>query len=97
MSAPPSGEVHEFLQHIEHERQLSPRTVRAYRDDLSEFVEFLSRYYGSPEWSWSGVDRLAVRSFLGDCLARRELTKRTAARKLFNTGRSRPPRANEYA
>lgn len=72
----------EFIRHVEHERQLSPRTVRAYGDDLREFEEFLTRYYGSGDWSWSGVDRLAIRSFMGDCFTRRALAKRTVARKL---------------
>lgn len=75
-------EVEDFLRHIEHERQLSPRTVRAYADDLAEFVAFLTRYYGDPGWSWEGVDRLAIRSFMGDCTARRGLAKRSIARKL---------------
>jgi integrase/recombinase XerC len=75
-------EVREYLSHIEHERQLSPRTVRAYRGDLAELSAFLTRYYGGPDWSWTGVDRLAIRSFLGECLGRRGLAKRTAARKL---------------
>lgn len=74
--------VREFLSHITNERQLSPRTVRAYSEDLAEFTEFLGVYYGTPEWSWSGVDRLAIRSFMGDCATRRKLSKRTIARKL---------------
>jgi integrase/recombinase XerC len=75
-------EILAFLSHIEDERQLSPRTVRAYRDDLREFEEFLTTYYGTPEWSWGGVDRLAIRSFLGDCATRRGLSKRSIGRKL---------------
>ena len=76
------GEVQAFLSHIADERQLSPRTVRAYRDDLAEFETFLTGYYGTPEWSWGGVDRLSIRSFLGDCVSRRHLAKRSIARKL---------------
>lgn len=75
-------EVEDFLRHITHERQLSPRTTRAYADDLAEFVAFLGRYYGDPAWSWAGVDRLAIRSFMGDCVTRRGLAKRSVARKL---------------
>lgn len=75
-------EVRAFLSHIADERQLSPRTVRAYRDDLAEFETFLTTYYGTPEWSWNGVDRLAIRSFLGDCASRRGLAKRSIGRKL---------------
>jgi integrase/recombinase XerC len=77
-----SRESRAFLDHLEHERQLSPRTVRAYTDDIAELQEFLTRYYGTPEWTWSGVDRLAIRSFMGDCASRRRLAKRSIARKL---------------
>jgi len=75
-------ELSEFISHIEHERQLSPRTVKAYSEDLAEFHVFLTGYYGTPEWRWSGVDRLAIRSFMGDCFTRRGLAKRSVARKL---------------
>ncbi|HET8656397.1 MAG TPA: tyrosine recombinase XerC [Longimicrobiaceae bacterium] len=71
-----------FLTHIEHERQLSPRTVRAYADDLRELQAFLDRYFGTEGWSWGGVDRLAIRSFMGDCATRRGLSKRSIGRKL---------------
>jgi integrase/recombinase XerC len=74
--------LRDFLAHIANERQLSPRTVRAYTDDLAEFADFLTAYYGTPEWSWAGVDRLAIRSFMGDCATRRRLSKRSIARKL---------------
>ncbi len=78
----PRPETREFLRHVAHERQLSPRTVAAYTADLAELEAFLSRYYGTPEWSWNGVDRLAIRSFMGDCVSRRALAKRSVARKL---------------
>jgi integrase/recombinase XerC len=81
-AAPAREEVRDFLSHIADERQLSPRTVRAYADDLAEFADFLTAYYGTPEWSWAGVDRLTIRSFMGDCATRRKLAKRTVARKL---------------
>jgi integrase/recombinase XerC len=76
------AELEEFLRHVEHERQLSPRTVLAYRGDLAELAEFLTGYYGTADWTWSGVDRLAIRSFMGDCATRRSLAKRSIARKL---------------
>lgn len=75
-------EARAFLDHLEHERQLSPRTVRAYTDDIRELQEFLTTYYGTPDWRWQGVDRLAIRSFMGDCATRRSLSKRSIARKL---------------
>ena len=81
-AAPRRTEVEDFLRYVAHEKQLSPQTVRAYTDDLAEFEEFLGRYYGSPEWTWAGVDRLAIRSFMGDCATRRGLAKSSIARKL---------------
>jgi integrase/recombinase XerC len=76
------GELDEFLRYVAHERQLSPQTVRAYADDLREFQEFLDRYYGAPEWTWGGVDRLAIRSWMGDCATHRGLARSSIARKL---------------
>ncbi|HUE96751.1 MAG TPA: tyrosine recombinase XerC [Longimicrobiaceae bacterium] len=77
-----SPELSQFLVHIETERQLSPRTVAAYARDLGELESFLTRYFGDDGWSWAGVDRLAIRSFMGDCMGRRGLSKRSVARKL---------------
>lgn len=73
--------VTEFLRHLADERQLSPNTVRAYRRDLDDLSEFLTGYYGTPDWDWRHVDRLTVRSFLG-WGDRRGLARRTLARKL---------------
>jgi integrase/recombinase XerC len=74
--------VRGFLRYIAHEKQLSPQTVRAYTDDLRELGTFLDRYYGNPGWGWRGLDRLAIRSFMGDCATRRGLSRRSVARKL---------------
>lgn len=76
-----TGEAAEFLRHLEHERQLSPNTIAAYRRDLEDLEGFLTGYYGTPDWAWSDVDRLTLRSFLGWC-DRRDLARRTIARKL---------------
>lgn len=73
--------IDEFLRHLADGRQLSPHTTAAYRRDLEEFREFLGRFYGGDEWSWSGIDRLALRGFLAD-LSRRGLARRSIARKL---------------
>jgi tyrosine recombinase XerC len=82
VAADPRHHLREFVSHIEDERQLSPRTVQAYTRDLDELTEFLTTYYGSPAWEWSGVDRLAIRSFMGDCATRRGLAKSSIGRKL---------------
>lgn len=71
----------EFLRHLADERQLSPNTVRAYERDLGDLAEFLTGYYGTPDWRWSHVDRLTLRSFMG-WGKRRGLARRTLARKL---------------
>ncbi len=74
-------EVAEYLDHLAKERDVSPNTVRAYERDLRDFVAFLGRYYGGGAWTWQGVDRLAMRGFLG-ALSKRGLGKRSMARTL---------------
>jgi len=76
-----TGEVAEFLTHLEKERDVSPHTLTAYRRDLEEFVVFLGKFYGIGEWSWQGLDRLAIRGFLAH-LTRKKLNKRSIARSL---------------
>jgi integrase/recombinase XerC len=48
---------------------------------LSELLLFFSIYYGSDDWSWQGVDRLAIRGFLAH-LTKKGLSKRSIARAL---------------
>ncbi|HEX6964749.1 MAG TPA: tyrosine recombinase XerC [Gemmatimonadaceae bacterium] len=79
MSEP--AEVRDFLLHLEKERNDSPHTLRAYQRDLAVFVDFLGDYYGAEGWSWGGIDRLAIRGFMG-YLTRRGLSKRSIARTL---------------
>jgi len=75
------SEIESFLVHLEKERGDSPHTVSAYCRDLTAFADFLNTYYGGHAWSWGGVDRLAVRGFLGH-LTRKRLSKRSMARSL---------------
>jgi integrase/recombinase XerC len=70
-----------FFDHLAKERDVSPNTVKAYTRDLESFTTFLGEYYGGGEWTWQGVDRLAIRSFMSH-LARRGLSKRSIARSL---------------
>jgi integrase/recombinase XerC len=77
----PLPEIDDFLLHLEKERNDSPNTLLAYRRDLEAFTEFLGDYYGAREWSWGGVNRLAIRGFMG-YLTRRKLGKRSIARAL---------------
>jgi integrase/recombinase XerC len=76
-----TDDVEDFLLHLEKEQNDSPNTLIAYRRDLHAFVEFLGSYYGTEAWTWGGVDRLAIRGFMGH-LTRRGLGKRTVGRTL---------------
>src|SRR5215204_3267970 len=55
--------VAEYLLHLEKERDMSAHTLKAYRRDLDELLEYLGKYYGEREWTWQGIDRLALRGF----------------------------------
>jgi tyrosine recombinase XerC len=84
--APHHPDVAEFLTHLAKERNVSPNTLKAYARDCSEFVQFLTQYYGDraeakAAWTWQGVDRLAMRAFIGR-LTKRGLAKRSVARAL---------------
>ncbi len=74
-------EIQDFLLHLEKERDVSPNTLKAYARDLDEFVTYLAAYYGATAWSWQGLDRLAIRGFLG-YLTKKTLSKRSMARAL---------------
>ena len=76
----PGREVSEFLTYLDKQRGQSPNTVKAYARDLEAFTGFCDRHYGG-QWTWSTVDRLGIRGFLGE-LQRRGLSKRSAARAL---------------
>jgi integrase/recombinase XerC len=79
--APPSHpEIAAFLTHLEKERQVSPHTLQAYRRDLDAFTRYLDGHYGGT-WGFGRVDRLGIRSFLGE-MQRHGLAKRSMARAL---------------
>ncbi|MGE5125374.1 MAG: tyrosine-type recombinase/integrase, partial [Betaproteobacteria bacterium] len=70
----------DFLRHLERERNASPRTLEAYREDLAQFATFLAgelRRAPRPE----DADHLLIRGFLAQ-LHRRGLKKASSARKL---------------
>ncbi len=78
---PLGGEAEEYLTHLTKERDVSPNTVKAYRRDLHDFTSYLAGYYGADGWTWEGIDRLAMRGFLGH-LTKRGLSRRSMARTL---------------
>jgi integrase/recombinase XerC len=74
--------IGEFLDFLAKERQDSPHTIKAYGRDLQSFAAFCDDYHGGrSEWTWSSLDRLAVRSYMGE-LRRRGLAKRSVARAI---------------
>ena len=75
------AEIGQFVAFLSKERNDSPNTVSAYRRDLGLFQQFCDTYFGDPAWQWPAVDRLAVRSFMGE-LQRQGLAKRSVARAL---------------
>ncbi|MCZ6805363.1 MAG: tyrosine recombinase XerC [Deltaproteobacteria bacterium] len=64
---------------LSHERNDSPNTVAAYGRDVDAFQAFCDDYFGGTDWTWETVDRLTLRSFMGE-LGRRGLTKRSVSR-----------------
>ena len=54
-----------FLRHLERERNASPRTVRAYGEDLAQFAAYLERELGRPPRP-AEVDHLLIRGFLAE-------------------------------
>src|SRR5436305_2551403 len=73
----------EFLQFIRLNRSQSAHTVRAYRSDLSQFLDHVSSALQIPRERLKPehLDRLALRGFMAD-LHKRGLTPASAARKL---------------
>jgi integrase/recombinase XerC len=73
-------EIAAFVAFLDKERNDSPHTVRAYARDVADFAAFCDRFYGDA-WSWVGVDRLAIRGWLG-AMEARGLARRSMARAL---------------
>jgi integrase/recombinase XerC len=77
----PRSSIDEFLRELQDGRQLSAHTVTAYCRDLHELALFLDTYFQQEDWSWTRVDRNALRRFLG-FMAQQRLSRRTIARRL---------------
>jgi len=70
-----------FLEHLEHERNLSISTLKSYQKDLKDLSIFFIDHFGSEDWDLSTVERADLRAFMGWC-ERKGLGRRTIARKL---------------
>lgn len=68
-----------FLQHLEHHRRLSAHTIRAYRNDLSEWLSFFKKHLGSNPTT-SDVSSQNIRAFLAQLHGHNQAV--TIARKL---------------
>ena len=73
--------VEDFVRWLTDERRLSPHTIEAYRRDLGQFETFAHDWQGERTWSWSDVDRLGIRAWLGE-LSELGRADSTIARKL---------------
>jgi integrase/recombinase XerC len=79
-----TDEIGEFLNYLTYERNVSPNTVAAYRNDLESFLTFLCDDYFTMQrdlLDLRRVDHLAVRSYLAH-LARKKLSRSSTARHL---------------
>jgi integrase/recombinase XerC len=79
-----TNEVGDFLDYLTFERNVSPNTIAAYRDDLESFLGFLCNDYltlARDQLDLRRIDHLAVRSYLAH-LSRRKLSRATVARHL---------------
>ncbi len=79
-----TNEIGDFLDYLTFERNVSPNTIIAYRDDLESFIGFLCNDYltmGRDQLDLKRVDHLTIRSYLAS-LSRRKLSRATAARHL---------------
>ena len=79
-----TNEIGDFLDYLTYERNVSPNTIIAYREDLESFTAFLCNDYftlGRDLLELRRVDHLAVRAYLAH-LSRRKLSRSSVARHL---------------
>ncbi len=72
--------VQKFLRHLRYERNASPNTLRSYRRDLEQFLDYLMAP-GGLRVSLAAVDHRLIREYMGH-LHDRRLEKNSMARKL---------------
>jgi len=70
-----------FLITLEKERGYSKLTIKAYRNDLNRFYDFLRNYHGQDNLDLDSIDRQTIRHFLGMEYDKKYSTK-TVARRL---------------
>ena len=70
-----------FLITLEKERGYSKLTIKAYKNDLNRFYDFLKNYHGQNKLDLGSIDRQTIRHFLGSEYEK-EYSPKTVARRL---------------
>lgn len=72
--------IDQFLEHLTHERNLSPHTLRNYASDLGQFRDFLCSIEKRDDVPVAGIDRLTIREWMASL--HDDHKKTSVARKL---------------
>ena len=72
--------ISKFLEHLTHERNMSPHTLRNYASDLAQFREHLSSIEKRPDVDVKEIDRLTIREWMASL--HNDHKKTSVARKL---------------
>jgi integrase/recombinase XerD len=76
-------QIEQFLEYLVEEKSCTPNTIAAYRNDISQFVEFLEHYstpQGTEITTWRDLDSAVVQNYLL-YLKERQYASSTVARK----------------
>ena len=72
--------IDQFLEHLTHERNMSPHTLRNYASDLAQFREHLCSIEKRPDVEVKDIDRLTIREWMASL--HNDHKKTSVARKL---------------
>lgn len=72
--------IDQFLEHLTHERNMSPHTLRNYASDLAQFREHLCSIEKRPDVAVTDIDRLTIREWMASL--HNDHKKTSVARKL---------------
>lgn len=75
--------IDKYLRYLRIERNASPHTITSYKNDLNQFLEFITEYFGLEDSNpdINGIERLTIRLWLGE-LSEEDYAKSTIARKV---------------
>jgi integrase/recombinase XerC len=72
--------LHQFLEHLKYERNVSPHTLRNYASDLDQFKDYLLKIEKREDVPLETIDRLTIREWMAELHA--DHKKASIARKL---------------